>query len=157
MTAHAYKDNTAVQINKESVSAHQIRSIQGKKTEKARVPYIKYGMIAVCVFAVLAAVVFFNMQAAELASQNGRLKAELAELKDQEQFLNAKKERMYNLTYVEDYAKNVLGMVKLDKADINYVELSLDERVSAAVPEQQNSELLGGIARTFNIVLEYLN
>jgi cell division protein FtsB len=114
-------------------------------------------MIAVCVFAVLAAVVFFNMQAAELASQNGRLKAELAELKDQEQFLNAKKERMYNLTYVEDYAKNVLGMVKLDKADINYVELSLDERVSAAVPEQHNSELLGGIARTFNIVLEYLN
>ena len=157
MTAHAYRDNTAVQINKEAVSAQQIRSIQGKKTEKARVPYIKYGMIAVCVFAVLAAVVFFNMQAAELASQNGRLKAELAELKDQEQFLNAKKERMYNLTYVEDYAKNVLGMVKLDKADINYVELSLDERVSAAVPEQQNSELLGGIARTFNIVLEYLN
>ena len=58
---------------------------------------------------------------------------------------------------MEDYAKNVLGMVKLDKADINYVELSLDERVSAAVPEQQNSELLGGISRTFNIVLEYLN
>ena len=157
MTAHAYKDNTAVQINKESVSAHQIRSIQGKKTEKARVPYIKYGMIAVCVFAVLAAVVFFNMQAAELASQNGRLKAELAELKDQEQFLNAKKERMYNLNYVEDYAKNVLGMVKLDKADIKYVELSGAERVSAAAPEENHSQVLAGITRTFNIVLEYLN
>ena len=157
MTAYAYRDNTAVQINKETVSAQQIRSIQGRKTEKAKLPYIKYGIIAVCVFAVLATVVFFNMQAAELAAQNGALKAELSELLEQEQFLNAKKERMYNLAYVEDYAKNVLGMVKLDKADINYVELSGEEKVSAAVPEQNDSQVLAGISRTFNVVLEYLN
>ncbi|MBQ2865898.1 MAG: hypothetical protein IJE90_05205 [Clostridia bacterium] len=157
MTAYAYKDNTAVQVNKEAVSSRQIRSIQGRKTEKAKVPYVKYGMIAVCVFAVLAAIVFFNMQSAELAAQNGKLKAELTELKDQEQFLNAKKERMYNLTFVEDYAKNVLGMVKLDRADINYVDLSGEERVSAAAPETNDSQVLAGITRTFNVVLEYLN
>ncbi|MBR4303960.1 MAG: septum formation initiator family protein [Clostridia bacterium] len=157
MTAHAYRDNTAVQINKEAVSAQQIKSIQGRKTEKAKVPYVKYGMIAMCVFAVLATVVFFNMQVAELTAQNGELKAQLSELKDQEQFLNAKKERMYNLSYVEEYAKNVLGMVKLDKADINYVELSGEEKVSAAAPEQNDSQLLAGISRTFNVVLEYLN
>ena len=157
MTAYAYRDNTAVQINKEAVSAQQIRSIQGRKTEKAKLPYVKYGIIAACVFAVLATVVFFNMQAAELAAQNGALKAELSELLEQEQFLNAKKERMYNLAYVEDYAKNVLGMVKLDKADINYVELSGEEKVSAAVPEQNDSQVLAGISRTFNVVLEYLN
>lgn len=157
MTAYAYRDNTAVQINKETVSAQQIRSIQGRKSEKAKLPYVKYGIIAACVFAVLATVVFFNMQAAELAAQNGALKAELSELLEQEQFLNAKKERMYNLAYVEDYAKNVLGMVKLDKADINYVELSGEEKVSAAVPEQNDSQVLAGISRTFNVVLEYLN
>ena len=157
MTAYAYKDNTAVQVNKEAVSSRQIRSIQGRKTEKAKVPYVKYGMIAVCVFAVLAAIVFFNMQSAELAAQNGKLKAELTELKDQEQFLNAKKERMYNLTFVEDYAKNVLGMGKLDRADINYVDLSGEERVSAAAPETNDSQVLAGITRTFNVVLEYLN
>ena len=157
MTAYAYRDNTAVQINKEAVSAQQIRSIQGRKTEKAKLPYIKYGIIAVCVFAVLATVVFFNMQVAELTAQNGALKAQLSELKDQEQFLNAKKERMYNLSYVEDYAKNVLGMVKLDKADINYVELSGAEKVSAAAPVQNDSQVLAGISRTFNVVLEYLN
>ena len=157
MTAHAYNQNTAVQNNKEISPSEHIRSIQGKKSEKAKIPYIKYGMIAVCVFAVLAAVVFFNMQAAELASQNGRIKAEIAELQDQEKFLNAKKERMYNLNYVEDYAKNVLGMVKLDKADIKYVELSGAERVSAAAPEENHSQVLAGITRTFNIVLEYLN
>ena len=157
MTAYAYRDNTAVQINKEAVSAQQIRSIQGRKTEKAKLPYIKYGIIAACVFAVLATVVFFNMQVAELTAQNGALKAQLSELKDQEQFLNAKKERMYNLSYVEDYAKNVLGMVKLDKADINYVELSGAEKVSAAAPVQNDSQVLAGISRTFNVVLEYLN
>ena len=157
MTAYAYRDNTAVQINKEAVSVQQIRSIQGRKTEKAKLPYIKYGIIAACVFAVLATVVFFNMQVAELTAQNGALKAQLSELKDQEQFLNAKKERMYNLSYVEDYAKNVLGMVKLDKADINYVELSGEEKVSAAAPVQNDSQVLAGISRTFNVVLEYLN
>ena len=157
MAAHAWKENTARQLNKEVRASEQIVSIQGKKPEKAKIPYIKYGMIAACVFAVLAAMIFFNMQAAELAAQNGNLKAELAELKDQEKFLNAKKEQMYNLTYVEDYAKNVLGMVKLDKADVHYVELSGEERVSAAQPEENSSQVLAGITRTFNIVLEYLN
>ncbi len=156
MTAYAWKESTARELNTE-LDSQEIKSIQGRKSEKAKVPYIKYAVIAVCFFATLIAIIFLNMQSAELAAENSRLKTQMAELADEEKSLNAKREQMYNLEYVEDYAVNVLGMVKLDKTNISYVELSNEERVRIAEPEQNDSAVLSGISRTFNILLEYLN
>lgn len=156
MTAYAWKESTARELNTE-LDSQEIKSIRGKKSEKAKVPYIKYAIIAVCFFAALIAIIFLNMQSAELAAENSRLKTQMSELVDEEKSLNAKREQMYNLEYVEDYAVNVLGMVKLDKTNISYVELSNEERVRIAEPEQNDSAVLSGISRTFNILLEYLN
>ncbi len=156
MTAYAWKESTARELNTE-LDSQEIKSIRGKKSEKAKVPYIKYAIIAVCFFAALIAIIFLNMQSAELAAENSRLKTQMSELVDEEKSLNAKREQMYNLEYVEDYAVNVLGMVKLDKTNISYVELSNEERVRIAEPEQNDSTVLSGISRTFNILLEYLN
>ena len=156
MTANAWKESTARELNTE-LDSQEIKSIRGKKSEKAKVPYIKYAIIAVCFFAALIAIIFLNMQSAELAAENSRLKTQMSELVDEEKSLNAKREQMYNLEYVEDYAVNVLGMVKLDKTNISYVELSNEERVRIAEPEQNDSAVLSGISRTFNILLEYLN
>ncbi|MBR4071790.1 MAG: hypothetical protein IKK26_04485 [Clostridia bacterium] len=156
MTAYAWKESTARELNTE-LDSQEIKSIRGRKSEKAKVPYIKYAIIAVCFFASLIAIIFLNMQSAELAAENSRLKTQMSELVDEEKSLNAKREQMYNLEYVEDYAVNVLGMVKLDKTNISYVELSNEERVRIAEPEQNDSAVLSGISRTFNILLEYLN
>jgi len=156
MTAYAWKESTARELNTE-LDSQEIKSIRGKKSERAKVPYIKYAIIAVCFFAALIAIIFLNMQSAELAAENSRLKTQMSELVDEEKSLNAKREQMYNLEYVEDYAVNVLGMVKLDKTNISYVELSNEERVRIAEPEQNDSAVLSGISRTFNILLEYLN
>lgn len=156
MTAYAWKESTARELNTE-LDSQEIKSIRGRKSEKAKVPYIKYAIIAVCFFAALIAIIFLNMQSAELAAENSRLKTQMSELVDEEKSLNAKREQMYNLEYVEDYAVNVLGMVKLDKTNISYVELSNEERVRIAEPEQNDSAVLSGISRTFNILLEYLN
>lgn len=156
MTAYAWKESTARELNSQ-LDSQEIKSMQGRKNEKAQVPYIKYAIIAVCFFAALIAIIFLNMRSAELAAENSRLKTHMAELVDEEKSLNAKKEQMYNLEYVEDYAINVLGMVKLDKSNISYVELSNEERVRIAEPKQNDSAVLSGISRTFNILLEYLN
>jgi len=156
MAAYTTVESTARQESY-AASENEIRIAQGKKAEKAKVPYIKYGIIALCLFSVLAVMIFFNMQNAELASKNSVLKKEIVRLSDEENALNAKKEQMYNLSSVEDYAKNVLGMVKMNRADINYVELANEERISIAQPEENSSEVVSGITRAFNIVLEYLN
>ena len=151
----ATKESTARQLNERESN---IRSIEGgRHSKKAGVPYFKYIFVAICVFAALSAIIFGNMKATELTTQNSRLKSEINDLNENAKMLNARIERKYNLSYVEDYAKNVLGMVKLDKEDIRYVELSNADRITVAKPEENTSELVQGIAKSFNIVLEYLN
>lgn len=156
MTAYAWKESSAIEMNNEPESK-EIRSIQGRRAEKIKVPYIKYTVIAVCFFAVLITIITLNMKTAELAAENSRLNAQKEALIAEEKSLNAKKEQMYNLEFVEDYAVNVLGMVKMDRSNITYVELSNEERVRIAEPEKNDSAILSGISRTFNILLEYLN
>lgn len=156
MTAYAWKESVATQVDAE-LETREIKSIQGRKSEKVKVPYIKYAVIAVCFFVALISIIALNMKSAELAAENSRLNAQKDELIAEEKSLNAKKEQMYNLEFVEDYAVNVLGMVKMDKSNITYVELSNEERVRIAEPEKNDSAILSGISRTFNILLEYLN
>ncbi len=134
----------------------EVTSKQSKKRQTAAVPYVKYVLIFACVFAVLLTIVSSTMKVTELTSQNDQLRSEITALQSEENALNAKKEQIYNLSYVEDYAKSVLGMVKLDKSEINYVEITNEERM---VISQTNTEpsIVSGIARSFNAVLEYLN
>jgi len=128
-----------------------------KKTQAARVPYVKYGVIVACIFAVVIAILSGYTQMMELTSQNDRLRTQLDGLKSEENALNAKKEQLYNLTYVEEYAKNTLGMVKLDKSDIEYVELSNPERMTLEQSEESSGSFFGNVLKSFNVILEYLN
>ncbi len=151
----ATRESTARKLN---VRESEIKAIEGGRYGKTSgIPYFKYVFIAVCVFAALGAIIFGNMKATELSTQNSRLKSEISDLTENAKMLNARIERKYNLSYVEDYAKNVLGMVKLDKDEIRYVELSNADKITVAKPEENASELMQGIAKSFNIVLEYLN
>ena len=88
------------------------------------------------------------------------MRQEIARLQDEEHALNAKKEQMYNLSYVEDYAENKLGMVKLDKSQVNYVEMDTGDRMvlaaAAAQPEQAGGQMLEALSHAFSAVLEYL-
>ena len=129
-----------------------------KAKKAARVPYGKYAVIVGCVFAVLMAILSGYTSITELTVQNDRLKDEIAELESTENALNAKKEQMYNLSYVEEYAKNVLGMVKLDKSQVSYVELSSPEKMVINTEKEENSsKFFANVVKSFNIVLEYLN
>jgi hypothetical protein len=90
------------------------------------------------------------------------MRQEIVRLKDEQNALNAKKEQIYNLAYVEDYAENVLGMVKLDKSQVHYMEMDTGDRMilAAAAMEQpgtSGSDLVDRLAQTFSVVLEYLN
>jgi cell division protein FtsB len=128
-----------------------------KNPGRARTPYGKYVAVALCVFGVLAVMLTSYMRVNELSVQNDRLAAAISALEGRESALNAKKEQLYNLAFVEDYAKNVLGMVKLDKSEIHYVELSNPERMTAAAPDADAAGQVSALARGFNAVLEYLN
>ena len=103
------------------------------------------------------------MRLAEIHTQNAKLEKEIAALESDENALNAKKEQMYNLAHVEEYAQDKLGMVKADKRQITYVELDAGDKMvlaGAASAQDQAAEsagLLSRLLRSFSIVVEYLN
>ncbi len=130
---------------------------QRKKAAAAKVPYGKYAVLFTAVFCVLGAIVFNYMTVTELTAQNDDLKTQIATLEGEENALNAKKEQMYNLAYVEEYATSVLGMVKLDKSTLEYVDLSNEEQISMAQTEQESPAVFSALSRGFHAVVEYLN
>ena len=86
-----------------------------RRTAPAKVPYVKYALIALCIFVVLGAVLGSYVQLTELTAQNAKMRNSLSELQSGEKALQAKKEQQFNLALVEQRAKE-MGMVKLDKS-----------------------------------------
>ena len=88
------------------------------------------------------------------------MRQEITRLESEENALNAKKEQMYNLAFVETYAQDVLGMVKMDKSQIHYLEMDSGDKMVLAEASMNNdagSHLLDRLSQAFSTVLEYLN
>lgn len=137
MANYAYKESTAIdyrrlerqqQVQEQKRNAG-LRALPENQVVKqvASVPYLKYAAIGLCVFAVLLAILSSYTAITELAYQNSSLRKQIETLEGENKGLQAKKEQMYNLTFVEEYAQNQLGMVKLEQSDISYVDLSNPE------------------------------
>ncbi|MBR4878560.1 MAG: septum formation initiator family protein, partial [Clostridia bacterium] len=93
---------------------------------------IEYILVGLCVFAVLMFIVSNYVELSQLSTENSRLKDELAQLVDMEKTLNAKQEQIFNLEEIENKAKNDLGMIKMDKSQICYIELQSPDKLSTA-------------------------
>ncbi len=168
-----YNQSSAVQLERfpvEHVQYEERSEIEVLPQQKASqreqplaVPYGKYAVILFCVFAVLLCIVSSYMRLSTLNTKNAQLRKEISKLESEENALNAKKEQMYNLAYVEEYAQNKLGMVKADKSQITYVELDEGDRMVVAgvrSPEEQAEEAAGLFSRlthSFSVVLEYFS
>ena len=166
-----YNDSSAVKLERFPVERvqgqedQQLEVLENRRAGRARpaaVPYGKYAVILACVFAVALGIVASYMRLAAGNLENARLRQQITELKSDENALNAKKEQLYNLAYVEDYARNVLGMVKLDKSQVHHVEMDSGDRMVLAEASvsgggEQGASLLDRLAKTFSTVLEYLN
>ena len=166
-----YNDSSAVKLERFPVERVQnqteqqplevLESKQSPRAQKQAVPYGKYIVILACVFAVALTIVANYMQLATIHLENAKMRQEITRLKDDQNALNAKKEQIYNLSYVEDYAENVLGMVKLDKSQVHYMEMDTSDRMILAAAASNKAEdsagLVSRLAQTFSVVLEYLN
>ena len=165
-----YNDSSAIKLERfpvERVQAQteqqQLEVLESKRSErsqKAAVPYGKYAVMLACVFAVALTIVASYMQLAAVNLENAKLRQEIAKLESEENALNAKKEQIYNLAFVEDYARNELGMVKMDKSQVHYLEMDSGDRMvlaEASMTDHSGADLLERLSQAFSTVLEYLN
>lgn len=164
-----YQDNTAIQYERfpaqqqEEQQQLQVLPQKRARSKKALFPYGKYALILTGVFVVLIGIVASYMHLTVMNMENTKLRQDIAAMAGDINALNAKKEQIYNLTYVEDYAKNQLGMVKMDKSQVSYLEMDTGDRMmvaeAAVSPEltQAGGGLLTRLTEGLRTVLEYLN
>lgn len=165
-----YNDSSAVKLERFPVERVQaqteqqqlevLESSRSQRVQKAAVPYAKYAVILACVFAVALSIVASYMQLAAINLENSKLRQEITRLESEENALNAKKEQMYNLAFVETYAQDVLGMVKMDKSQIHYLEMGGGDRMvlaEASMQAEAGPALMDRLSQAFSTVLEYLN
>ncbi len=166
-----YNDSSAVKLERfpvervqEQVEQQQLEVLESKRsarTQKAVLPYGKYALMLACVFAVAIAIVGSYMRLATINLENSKLRTQISQLQGDENALNAKKEQIYNLAFVEDYAKNQLGMVKLDKSQVHYLEMDSGDKMVVARASMEDSAAASGLleklSQAFSTVLEYLN
>ena len=168
-----YNDTSAVKLERFPVERVQgqidqqplevLETGHSARSAQQAVPYGKYLVILACVFAVALVIVSSYMQLAAVNLENAKMRQEIVRLKDEQNSLNAKKEQIYNLSYVEDYAENKLGMVKLDKSQVHYMEMETGSHMvlAGAAPSAdtaaRSAGLLSRLAQSFSSVLEYLS
>lgn len=165
-----YNDSSAVKLERFPVERVQAQNEQqqlevmesgrSQRVQKAAVPYGKYAVILACVFAVALSIVASCMKLAAINLENSKLRQEITRLESEENALNAKKEQMYNLAFVETYAQDVLGMVKMDKSQIHYLEMGGGDKMvlaEASMQAETGPALLDRLSQAFSTVLEYLN
>lgn len=135
------------------------KSVRNNRKEKqmSTLAKIEYFVVGLCVFAVLMFIVSNYVELSQLATENSRLKDELAQLVDMEKTLEAKQEQIFNLEEIENKAKNDLGMIKMYKSQICYLELQSPDKLSTANSDEEVPQIVQNAIRGLNIVVEYLN
>ena len=135
------------------------KSVRNNRKEKqmSTLAKIEYFVVGLCVFAVLMFIVSNYVELSQLATENSRLKDELAQLVDMEKTLEAKQEQIFNLEEIENNENNDLGMIKMDKSQICYLELQSPDKLSTANSDEEVPQIVQNAIRGLNIVVEYLN
>ena len=130
MTKETRRNQTPIPID----SAEQRK--MARKKERARIrrsrerirKLVLAAMIAIVMAGAVGTVVGY-IQVTDLTKKVEDKQAQLAQLESECTSLKAKKENSVDLSQVENYAENVLGLVKLDRSQEEYLELQKNDQV----------------------------
>ena len=111
-------------------------------------------MVAAAALALLCYMIYGRVELSSLYTQQSELETKLSRLEDENIALESELAQKTGLTKAEDYAENQLGLKKLEKYQIEYVEVPKPDIAEAAVPEEDN--VFVSIKNWFVGVLEYI-
>lgn len=115
---------------------------------------VKSFAIAAAAFLIFGSMIYGRVQLTSLYAEQSELENELTRLQNENVSLESELAKKTGLTKVEDYAENKLGLHKLDKSQIEYVEVPKPKVAEATAPKDEN--IFVTIKRKFNELLEYI-
>lgn len=152
--AYDYSEYDEAELNAESEEETAPRKSVPTLPKHRTTSIVTGFVIAAAVMGILCAMIYGRVELTSLYSQQSELETELARLTNENVSLESELAQKTGLTKVEDYAENQLGLRKLDKSQIAYVEVPKTQVAEAAVSDDGN--VFVSIKRWFAGVLEYI-
>ena len=157
MTKETRRNQTPIPID----SAEQRK--MARKKERARIrrsrerirKLVIAAMIAIVMAGAVGTVVGY-IQVTDLTKKVEDKQAQLAQLESECTSLKAKKENSVDLSQVENYAENVLGLVKLDRSQEEYLELQKNDQVQVNEGSSGVEKLASSFVKSFSAILSLL-
>ena len=91
-----------------------------------------------------------------LTKEIGEQQAALDELQSEYVSLKTQQEQALSISYVEEYAQDTLGMVKMDPSQVEYIEMTNPEVTEVSNAGATLGDAVANLMRSFTAVLEYL-
>ena len=119
--------------------------------KKGSAPKIFLG--AACALFLLCCVIYGKVETSVMYSEVAEANKRLEQLQSDKSRMQVEIEAEMTLKNVEDYAENVLGLEKLDKSQIEYIQIQTDDVVE--IPEEEENIFIK-IKNSFNEFVEYI-
>ncbi len=157
MTKEMRRNQTPIPID--SAERHKLaRKKERARIRRSRSRIRKLAIAAMIVMVMVGAVgtVVGYIQVTDLTKQVEERQTQLAQLQSEYISLKAKKENSVDLSQVENYAENVLGLVKLDRSQEEYLELQKNDQVQVNEGSSGVEKLASSFVKSFSAILSFL-
>ena len=157
-----FSDVSRTLRNVENINTQeQPRKVEATTIKKISLVQSPTTLIIAIILVILVACVFYNGAITnEMSLSVTKSEAEMRSLVDEQSKLDIKISAMTDLNKIEKYATEQLGMQKIEKYQISYIDLSGNERsvlLNKANDKNSVSTFLNGIVSSLNVILGYLN
>lgn len=119
--------------------------------KKGSAPKVFIG--AVFSLLLLCCVIYGKVETSMIYKEVAQANKRLEELQSEKNRMQVEIEAEMSLKNVEDYAENVLGLEKLDKSQIEYIQIQTNDIVE--IPEEEENIFIK-IKNTFKDFMEYM-
>ncbi len=159
------RDNRAIDYRRFGAQVQQplpgpVALPENQKVERPKQegrPYFKYVLGALLVFALVMTMIANSAKLTKLTKQSADIESKITALETEARVLETKRDKMYSLTFVEEYATSRLGMVKSDNTNIVCVNLSKPENITVSGGTRSTPSLLSAIVSGFEKIVEFFN
>ena len=113
-----------------------------------------WGILTIIALTLLASLIYGRVEISRLYSERAGLEKQLAVIQNANISMQSEIAERMNMTKVEEYAKDNLGLQKLDKSQIEYIEVETPSTVE--VKQEKEEGIFVRIKQLFNSASEYL-
>ena len=150
-------DNLALQLPEEEADKPRIEHNKTEAVQAAapsKTSIVAWSLLMIVALALLASLIFGKVEISRLYNTRAELESELIQMRNENVSLQSELAERMNMIKVEEYAKNSLGLQKLDKSQIEYVEVETPS--AAEVKLEDNEDIFAKIKHWFKSAKEYI-